>query len=154
MQDLKFNGGLLHKVNQRLGIPVNLTTVGNITVQTEPPIFNEALITLTKLGLLDELAATKDITVFIVDNPAWEKFIGSKVTLGGGLKSLLNYLEYYVIAPGVYVESNFTGIDVETKSGESVRLSGIGRGQPRVNDAKVVRGDIFLTNGVLHILDR
>ena len=70
------------------------------------------------------------------------------------LDSLVNSLAYYVVTPGVYFEGDFTGKTVKALNGAKLRLSGFGKGKTKVNDAFVVRSDIFATNGVVHVLDR
>lgn len=70
------------------------------------------------------------------------------------LQEFIDDLSYFVVSPGVYFENTFTGQSVEAVNGVNLMLSGFGTGTIKVNDAVVVRSDIFATNGVLHILDR
>ena len=70
------------------------------------------------------------------------------------LETLVDSLAYYVVTPGVYFEDAFTGKSVTALNGAKLTLSGFGTGTTKVNDAVVVRSDIFATNGVLHVLDR
>ena len=70
------------------------------------------------------------------------------------MDEFVNILSNYVIAPGVYLEKDFTGQRVKALNGAPLTLSGFGTGKAKVNDAVVIRSDIFATNGVLHVLDR
>ncbi|KAL9045676.1 MAG: hypothetical protein Q9214_001319 [Letrouitia sp. 1 TL-2023] len=147
--NLKFNGGILHKIDTPLSNPLSIKE----TAVAAPLVENYAISNLSSFGLLDRLDKTKDVTLFSISNPAWEKLINSKITLPS-LKSLVEDLKYYVITPGVYYGDSFTGRSVQTLSGDSVTLAGYNNGQLTVNGVKVVQGDIITINGVLHILER
>ncbi|KAI4159288.1 MAG: hypothetical protein LQ342_006692 [Letrouitia transgressa] len=123
------------------------------TAVAAPLVVNYAISNLSSFGLLDQLDKTKDVTLFSISNPAWEKLINSKITLPS-LKSLVEDLKYYVITPGVYYGDSFTGRSVQTLSGDSVTLAGYNNGQLTVNGVKVVQDDIITINGVIHILER
>ena len=67
----------------------------------------------------------------------------------------MDYLKYYAISGGVYYAGAFDGRSVRTLNGGSVTLSGV-EGFPaglKVNDVKVAQADIFIKNGVIHVLD-
>lgn len=70
------------------------------------------------------------------------------------LPDFVRDLAYTVVAGGVYFENAFTGRSVKALNGVELRLSGFGTGTIKVNNARVVRSDVFTSNGVLHILDR
>ena len=117
---------------------------------------NYSILNASAFGLLDGLVATKDVTLFALTNDAFnaavKQFLTSKQCPS---ESILEYLKYYAIAPGVYYGDSFTGREVQTLSGATVKLSGLGQFPDlRVNDAKVVIPDIFVKNGVVHVLDR
>ena len=60
----------------------------------------------------------------------------------------------YVVSPGVYFEDAFDGRTVRALNGFELTLAGFGTGKLTVNDAVVAQSDIFLKNGVLHLVDR
>ena len=64
------------------------------------------------------------------------------------------YLEYYVVVGKVVFLGDFKGQNVKTLNGDAVNLSGAEKAEYKVNNATVVRGDIFVTNRVIHVLDR
>ena len=134
-------------------MPINISHAANLTTDTPQILRNDAILNISALGLLDEIEATPDVTLFTVDNPVWDRLISEKVSLPS-LKSLLDYLEYDVVVGEVVFEGDFDGKEVKTLNGETVKLSGADTRKYAVNDAKVVRGDLFVSNGVFHILDR
>ena len=70
------------------------------------------------------------------------------------LEEYVDALGYFIVTPGVYFEDDFTGRTVKALNGANLTLSGFGTGMTKVNDAVVVKSDIFGINGVLHVLDR
>ena len=54
----------------------------------------------------------------------------------------------------MYFEDSFDGRVVKALNGYELTLAGAGTGKLTVNKAEVVFEDVFLTNGVLHVLDR
>ena len=124
-----------------------------MTTDTPQILRNDAILNVSALGLLDKIEATPNVTLFTVDNPVWDRLISEKVSLPS-LKSVLEYLEYYVVVGEVIFEKDFDGKEVKTLNGETIKLSGADTGKYTVNNAKVVRGDLFVSNGVFYILDR
>jgi uncharacterized surface protein with fasciclin (FAS1) repeats len=53
----------------------------------------------------------------------------------------------------VYGDDFVGGMEYPTIAGVAVRVSKDNNGQVFVNDAKVVRTDYLINNGVMHILD-
>ena len=145
---------MVHKVDNPVDAPESIpSTFADPNLAIAP---NYSILNATALGLLDTLDATKDVTLFALTNDAFEAavkdFLNSKLCLS---QSVLQYLEYYAIAPGVYYGDSFTGRKVRTLSGQSVTLSGVRKSpELRVNEANVVVPDIFVKNGVVHVLDR
>ena len=155
LQENRFAGGLVHKVSKALGVPVSISVAANLVNGVTPgKIFhNDALRNISALDLLYDTEATKDFTIFTVDNPVWDKLIDQKVTLPS-LESLPEYLEYYVMVGKVLFLGDFKGQNVKTLNGDAVNLLGAEKAEYEVNYAKLVRGGIFVSNRVIHVLDR
>ncbi|KAL8965158.1 MAG: hypothetical protein Q9183_003999 [Haloplaca sp. 2 TL-2023] len=153
--NIAFEGGLLHKIdfpiNPPADIPSTASSPGRPSVSP-----NYSILNASAFGLLDTLTNTQDVTLFALTNDAFtaaiKNFLTSKQCPG---ESILQYLQTYAIAPGVYYGNSFDGRSVETLSGRSVRLDGL-ESFPNltVDDARVVVEDIFVENGVVHLLDR
>ncbi|KAL9595332.1 MAG: hypothetical protein Q9219_006509 [cf. Caloplaca sp. 3 TL-2023] len=152
--NLPFTGGIVHKVDSPINVPLTIpATFSNAALPVAP---NYSILNASAFGLLDTLNNKKDVTIFALTNDAFtaavKKFVSSKQCLS---ESVAEYLQYYAIAPGVYYGNSFTGKKVQTLSGESVTLSGAGKfPKLKVNDANVVTPDVFVKNGVVHVLDR
>ena len=146
-QDLRFKGGILHKVSNPLNTPASFFSIAarkNFTAISQLPG--------PLSGVFEIITGAKDTTLFTLTNEASEASMAGQP--GVTLDSLVNTLAYYVVTPGVYFEDDFTGKTVKALNGAKLRLSGFGTGTTKVNDAVVVRSDLFATNGVLHVLDR
>lgn len=146
-QNLRFTGGILHKVSNGLDTPLSFSSIAatlNITsISQLPPSFVVAFRLIT---------SARDTTLFAISNEAYEALLASQPD--ATFLQFVDTLGYYVVTPGVYFEKDFTGKSVKTLNGSKLKLSGFGTGTVKANDAVVVRSDIFATNGVVHILDR
>lgn len=153
--NLQFDGGIVQVTDAPVNAPEAIQNTFLAAISPVAP--NYSIGNATALGLLDSLASTKDVTLFALTNEAFgaalQEFLTSTTCPS---ESLLQSLEYYAITPGVYYADSFTGRKVRTLNGESVTLSGVKRFPAglRVNDAKVVVPDIFVKNGVVHVIDR
>ncbi|KAL8791779.1 MAG: hypothetical protein Q9195_005655 [Heterodermia aff. obscurata] len=145
--NLRFTGGILHKLNHFLDPPASFFSIAarlNITsISRLPPDF---------VGAFEIITSAPDTTLFAITNKAYEALLASQPD--ATFDQFVDTLGYYVVTPGVYFEKDFTGKSVKTLNGAKLRLSGFGTGTVKANDAVVVRSDVFSTNGVLHILDR
>lgn len=102
--------------------------------------------------IFEAVTGARDTTLFTITNEASEALAGTQPD--ATLEKFIDALGYFVVTPGVYFEDAFTGKSVQAFNGAGLKLAGFGTGTTMVNDAVVVRSDIFATNGVLHILDR
>ena len=146
-QNLQFTGGILHKLNQALNPPASFFSIAaslNITAISQLPG--------GFVGVFESITGARDTTLFAITNEASEALSASQPD--ATLEQFIDALANYVVTPGVYFEKDFTGQSVKALNGANLKLSGFGTGKVKVNDAVVVRSDVFATNGVLHILDR
>jgi hypothetical protein len=147
--DLKFNGGLLHKLNVPTAYPSSFTA----SVFTATTGFsNYALSNASSYGLLKPYDDAKDVTIFTVTNAAWQDLISKQVCFRS-LSSVGDILKYHVIMPGVYYAKDFDGRQVKTLEGATVTLSKAGNNY-KVNEVNVAEPDVFTKNGVYHVLDK
>ncbi|KAL8867816.1 MAG: hypothetical protein Q9174_005415 [Haloplaca sp. 1 TL-2023] len=152
--NIAFEGGLLHKIS----FPVN--PPADITSTFTPPgpadvAPNYSILNASAFGLLDTLTETQDVTLFALTNEAFTAAIKQYVTSNQCAgESVLQYLKSYAIAPGVYYGDSFDGRSVETLSGRSLTLAGVEKfPELSVDGRRVAVADIFVKNGVVHLLD-
>lgn len=146
-QNLRFTGGILHKLGHALNTPGSFFSIAaslNITAISQLPA--------GFVSVFESITGARDTTLFAITNEAYEALLASQPD--ATLEEFIDTLAYYVVTPGVYFEKDFTGKSVKTLNGARLKLSGFGTGKVKANNAVVVRSDIFATNGVLHILDR
>ena len=146
-QNLRFSGGILHKIGNALNTPASFFSIAatlNITAISQ--------LEGISVNVFESITGARDTTLFSITNEASEKLMASQPD--ATVDQFVDALAYFVVTPGVYFEKDFTGKSVKALNGAKLRLSGFGTGRAKVNNAVVVRSDIFATNGVLHILDR
>ena len=146
-QDFRFKGVILHKISNPLDAPASFTSIAsrlNLTAITR--------LTGGPATIFQAVAGSKDTTLFAITNEASEALAVAQPN--ATLETYIDALGYFVVTPGVYFEADFTGKTVKSLNGANLTLSGFGTGTTMVNDAIVVRSDIFATNGVLHVLNK
>ncbi|KAG7005398.1 hypothetical protein G7Y79_00020g049260 [Physcia stellaris] len=141
--NLRFNGGILHKLSNPLDNPASF-----FSIAARLNILSISQLSGGLEAVFELITSARDTTLFSVG------FGPSGLPPNVTVDEFVNILSNYVIAPGVYLEKDFTGQRVKALNGAPLTLSGFGTGKAKVNDAVVIRSDIFATNGVLHVLDR
>ncbi|KAI4240942.1 MAG: hypothetical protein L6R40_004822 [Gallowayella cf. fulva] len=146
-QNLRFHKGILHKLGSPLSTPEpffnTAARLKNLAISRLPAPF---------VGLFEALTGAPGTTLFSVRNEDLEALMAANPN--GTVAQFLDTLSGYTVTPAVFFENTFTSQTVQALSGAPLKYSGFGTGTMMVNDAVVVRSDIFTTNGVLHILDR
>ncbi|KAG8530497.1 uncharacterized protein KY384_005000 [Bacidia gigantensis] len=151
--NLAFQGGLVHKISNPINVTFSIAATFSDTALPVAP--NYSILNASAFGLLDALEETKDVTIFALTNEAFaaavKGFLNKPQCLS---RSVLDLLGEYAVVGGVYYGDSFDGRGVKTLGGESVVLSGVGEfPELRVGGARVVVPDVFVRNGVVHVLD-
>jgi uncharacterized surface protein with fasciclin (FAS1) repeats len=150
-QDFNFTSGTLHILDSLLTMPANLTNTllnANLTA---------AVGAIKESNMSDELSEQSEMTVFAPNNAAFE-VIGSLIA-GMTPNDLETVLGYHVVQGRVLysgmINALGTGEVIEegTMQGGLVRLRGQEGGSWWVNGARVVRTDMLIANGVVHVID-
>ncbi len=119
--------------------------------------FSTLVAGLTSSGALTTLQGPGPYTVFAPGNNAFAAL--PKGTLERLLKpenqQELAYVLTYHVIPGTATSATLAGKanDVVALNGRALRIDGT-RGGVHVNDALVTQGDIVVSNGVIHVIDR
>ena len=145
---MAFDNGILHKLSNPLSPPEVFFTAAarlNLSAISKLPA--------PFVGSFEAITGVPDTTLFTITNEALEIAMAANRS-ANTLSGFIDDLAYYVVNPGVYFENAFTGQVVQSLNGVNLKLAGFGTGETMVNDAIVVRSDIFTANGVLHVLDR
>ena len=143
--DFHFTGGVVHVVDNVLSIPADLTGVlgqENLSALT-------AAVTTAKLGAT--LTGLEQLTLFAPNNGAFDKI--KDVASGLTVEQLTGVLSYHAVAGSVVYSTDIQdGAKVKTVQGDDLTLT-IRDGNVFVNDAKVVKPNVLVRNGVVHIID-
>ena len=142
-QNLRFSGGILHKVGNGLNTPASFLSIASTL-----NILSISELSGITAAVFELITSARDTTLFSVG------YGPSGLPANITVEEFIDVLAGYVVTPGVYFEKDFTGKTVKALNGDNLRLSGFGTGKVKVNGANVIRSDIFSTNGVLHVLDR
>lgn len=149
IQDLMFEGGVMHIIDTVLTVPISLSfsaVDSNLTALAGA---------LTQTSLISAVDNLKDVTIFAPSNAAFQA-IG---TAAGSLttEQLASILEYHVINGTVgYSSLLTTGLANEsfpTLAGGNVNIRAEDN-KVFVNSAQVTVTDIIVSNGVIHVLDK
>jgi transforming growth factor-beta-induced protein len=147
MQDIRFNGGIIHLIDTVLTTPASIEATANGEgIQT-------LIQTLDRPGidLLETVEDLKDVTIFAPSDGAFD---AAESTVSGlnddGLRSALTYH----VAKGVGYSTDFLdGQVVPTVNGKTLSIT-VNNGTVFVNGAKIVQTDLLTRNGVIHVIDR
>jgi len=143
--DFNFTGGTVHIIDNVLSIPPNLTvalTEGNLTSLAGAA---------TKANLVQPLEDLKEVTIFAPSNEAFAKI--ADVAAGLSVEQLTAVLGFHVIPGAVVYSSDITdGAKVKTLQGQELTIT-LRDGGVFVNGAKVVKPDVLVKNGVVHVID-
>lgn len=143
--DFNFTGGTVHIIDTVLSIPPNLTvalTQGNLSSLAEAA---------TKANLVQPLSGIQELTLFAPNNEAFTAV--ADVAAGLTVEQLTAVLGYHVVnGTAVYSSDMTDGARATTIQGSDVTLT-IRDGSIFVNKAKVVKADVLVKNGVVHVID-
>lgn len=143
--DINFTGGTIHIIDSVLSIPPNLTvalTEGNLTALAGAA---------TQANLVQALSDIQQLTLFAPNNEAFAAV--ADVASGLTVEQLTAVLGYHVIDGTVVYSSDIVnGTEVKTLQGSDLTIT-VRDGSVYVNDAKVVKPDVLVKNGVVHVID-
>ena len=143
---ISFSGGTIHIINKLLTVPQNVTATAVASNLTS------VVGALTALNLTSAVSTTKDLTIFVPSNSAFQAIGGNLANLSTA--QLTSILQYHVV-PGVYYSTNITnGSSVAALAGGNITLRVIG-GSVYANGAKVAstRPSLFkeMSNMILRL---
>lgn len=135
---------------------------GSFSAMAEQPVATAAsttpaLSTLTaavaKAGLVDTLNSAKDITLFAPTNAAFAAIPQQTRDRVLADKEMLTKVLAYHVVKGEQTPTDLTDATLTTLEGGRLTTSGSGESY-RVNDAKVVCGDVRTANATVYVIDR
>ena len=108
---------------------------------------------LDRAGLAETLVDGGPYTVFAPSDEAFAKLPDGVVdSLLASPETLANVLSYHVVLGRITAAEVATRRSTPTVQGEDLPVSN--NGAVRVDGARVIRGDIEATNGLIHVIDR
>jgi len=142
--DVAVSNGIVHIIDNYLTIPVSISETAS---QAGLTAFDGALNATNLTRTLDGL---RDVTVFAPSNAAFSA-IGSAL---GSLNATqaTQILEYHVLNGTVAYSSLLTNTTVRSLTGENITIT-VEDGAVFVNQARVIRADVLVAGGVVHVLD-
>ena len=149
--DINCSNGVIHVIDQVL-LPEQTRIPA---VAEEAGQFSTLLAAVAAAGLADVLNGDGPFTVFAPTDDAFDSLPGG--TLETLLKpenrqKLLDILKYHVVSGRVYADQAAEAGQATTLLGNLVETSVSAEGL-RVNDSRVVKGDLETANGVIHVID-
>ncbi|KAF2761144.1 Fasciclin-domain-containing protein [Pseudovirgaria hyperparasitica] len=145
--DIPFSGGIIHLISSVLTIPVD--PVSSPSVSSEITSLADVL-TSTSLGTT--IQTLSDVTIFAPNNAAFEAI--SSTTQGLDNETLSSILLYHLVVGTVGYSSLLTDdMTLTTQEGGTLTINLLEDGSVFVNGAEVVRANVLVPNGVLHIID-
>lgn len=145
LQDVKFDGGIIHIINSVLTVPANITSTAQANGLTT------LATALTQTNLLDTVNVLPDITVFAPTNQAFAAINSTIASLSPS--QLSSILTYHVVNGTVaYSTTLQNGETIPTLNGATVKITLV-NGGVKVNQATVTIADVLVANGVVHVID-
>lgn len=140
-----FTGGVIHVIDRFLVLPQNVSATAvalNLT---------SAVGALGALNLTDTVDNTRDLTIFLPNNAAFQRIGGNLANLS--TSELTSILSYHVVPALGYSTGLTNGTRLPTLNGDNVTITLEG-GNVYVNNARVIRPNVLVRNGVIHVIDR
>lgn len=143
--DVNFDGGTLHIIDRVLTLPANVLDTANALNLTS---FRGAV------NQTDELdAATSDsVTIFAPDNDAFNAIGSALASLSAD--ALADLVAYHIVDGLHYSTDLRDGLTLQTDHDDQTLTVSISNGAVFANAARVVRADVLIANGVLHVIDK
>lgn len=149
--DINCSNGVIHVVNKVLlpeqaRIPATAEKSGQ---------FNTLLAAVSAAGLAEVLDGSGPFTVFAPTDEAFEKLPeGTVATLlkPENKEKLADILKYHVVSGRVYADQAAQAKQAKTLLGSVIETSVTAEGL-RINNSLVVKADLDLANGVVHVID-
>jgi uncharacterized surface protein with fasciclin (FAS1) repeats len=119
------------------------------------PQFSVLVEAVVKANLAGALKGPGPFTVLAPTNEAFIKALGALKLSKAQLLDLPNLgaiLKFHVISGAVMSSALTDGLEATTLEGSKVKFS-LGGGAVKVNGANVIKADIKLDNGVIHVID-
>jgi uncharacterized surface protein with fasciclin (FAS1) repeats len=152
------NPNLLH-INWKLAIPQTEESITIVDYAVADERFSTLVTALTEASLVETLQGEGPFTVFAPTNEAFGKLPeGTVEALLADVPALTEVLLYHVVAGGATERDVRTQLDANTEfelttvQGDTIRFSEAD-GKIMVNDATVTVTNIWLSNGVIHVID-
>lgn len=144
---IPFDQGTVHIISQFLTLPQNVSATAvalNLT---------SAVGAIQTLNLTQQIDNTEDLTVFLPNNAAFQRVGGNLANLS--TTDLANILSYHVV-PGrvLYSTQIMNGSSVGTLSQGSNLTARLEGEDVYINQARVIRPNVLVANGVIHVIDR
>jgi uncharacterized surface protein with fasciclin (FAS1) repeats len=109
-------------------------------------------------GLVDTLKSPGPFTVFAPTDDAFDKLPkGTVENLLKDIPRLKSVLTYHVVAGKVTSADVVKLKTAKTVEGEDVKIDASkwhGHKMPKINDAEIVKADVMVDNGVIHVIDK
>ena len=142
---IPFDNGVIHVIDNFLTIPQNVSATGvalNLT---------SAVGALQTLNLTEAIDYASDITLFLPNNAAFQRIGGNLANLT--TEQLTEIISYHVVNGSVlYSTDIMNGSSVQSAGANlTLRLEG---DSVYVNNAQVIRPNVLVANGVIHVIDR
>lgn len=146
---IPFSGGIMYVIDGVLNIPVSLTKT--VVGEYNGTAFVEAL---DQTGLTEEVNTLPDSTYFVPTNDGVEAVHHALSALSA--EELADVLKYHVVPGTVLYYHDLEGLNgstVTTLQGQSLSIFMTPEEEMFINGAGVTYVDLYLANGVVHLID-
>ncbi|KAM7214768.1 Fasciclin-like arabinogalactan protein [Rhypophila decipiens] len=142
--DFNFTGGTIHIIDDVLTIPANISdTLINANLTAAQGAFSQS-------GLVQSINSESEITIFAPSNTGFNA-IGA-VIADMSASELASLMGYHVLKGKVIYTAQMTNQSVTTSEGNEVHIR-VEDGGIFVNSARIIKANLFVNNGVVHICD-
>ncbi|MFN3872197.1 MAG: fasciclin domain-containing protein [Ignavibacterium sp.] len=124
-----------------------------VTTAVDAGVFKTLATALTEAGLIETLQGKGPFTVFAPTDDAFAKLPkGTVEALLKDKEALKKILLYHVVSGNVMSSAIIKSNEASTIEGSNLKIT-VKDGNVMINDAKVIKGDVKASNGVIHIID-
>lgn len=143
--EIAYDHGVIHTLNASMVLPHNISISSELAGVTS---FLEAMEANEMVSMLEEL---RDVTLFVPVNAAMDKLEPALQLLSQ--QQMSGVLANHAVPGKVLYHDKLGAQTVQSLQGSKLEITTDGAGRKTVNGAKLVREDIIIYGGVMHLVD-
>ncbi|KAI3391851.1 hypothetical protein diail_6681 [Diaporthe ilicicola] len=144
--DIEFSDGLIHVVDTVMVPPPGLIPICRVY----NPALSAFLGALYQTNLIEQIVASKNVTIFAPRNAGFQRTSGALSALSPS--ELVEVMKFHVVPGVIYSNGLVNGTSLPTLGGKNITVTVAGN-ERYITSSQILDPDILIGFGVIHMLD-